>query len=217
MGKPDDTTPETKRIYELEDKLKAAESRIADLREDRDEVSALVASMREHLEESDEIMESWQTTFGMVQQSDGTWEWDQPHAIDDFNKLVDDFNDLLRRHKRLRALISPGEVGRPLGASEAQVATVIKLREEGTPYRLITDETGLSLQTVRTICTRETRTDRTTAKRMRQHMPDEMDKFQLAAHKARKRTFDALPKRVTKHLEAGAELLKAAKGLGKGR
>jgi hypothetical protein len=42
-----------------------------------------------------------------------------------------------------------------------------------------------------------------------------MDKFKLAAHKVHKRTFDALPKRVTKHLKAGAELMKAAKGLGK--
>jgi hypothetical protein len=94
---------------------------------------------------------------------------------------------------------------------------VDKLRAERTPYRLITDETGLSLQTVRTICTRKTRTDRTTVKRMLKYMPEEVDRFKLAAHKARKRTRDALPKRVTEHLKAGADLMKAAKGLGKGK
>jgi chromosome segregation ATPase len=214
MAKPDHTAPETKRIYELEDELKIAKRRVDELRAERDEANATVARLTEHFEEFNEIIESWRTTFGMVM-IDGRWVWEESHTIAAYNKLVEDYADLVRRYRKLWQTIAPGEVGRPLAASEAQVAQVLKLRNEVTPLRLIVDETGLGLQTVRTIIDREKRTDRTTVKRKRKHMPDTMDKFALASHKARKRTFDALPKQVAKHLEAGTELMKAVKRLAK--
>ena len=133
----------------------------------------------------------------------------------DYNKLVDENHRLASENYRLWCKILPGDIGRPLAASEARHAQVLKLRKEGTPLRLIVDETGLGLQTVRTILGRQNRTDRASVKRRRKHMPEPPDKFKLASHKANKRTFEALPRQVAKHLEVGAELITEAKGLGK--
>ena len=83
--------------------------------------------------------------------------------LDRYVALVKDWNKFVGEYI---AVIAPKDVGRPLAASDAQVAQVLKLRKEGTPYRLIVDETGLGLQTVRTIIGRKDRTDRTTKKRM---------------------------------------------------
>ena len=212
-------TATTERIYQLEDELKAAKQRIEELRAERDEANAAVASFIEHYDERREIMQRWRITLGMVER-DGVWVWESDHPIISVREMAAAYIELRRAYNRLLQLYDPADVGRPLAASEAQVAQVLKLRKEGTPYRLIMDETGLGLQTVRTIIGREKHTDRTTIKqkRKRKHMPDEvLDKFKLAALRANKRDFDALPKQVTKHLVAGEELLKVAKGLGKGR
>ena len=212
-------TATTERIYQLEDELKAAKQRIEELRAERDEANAAVASFIEHYDERREIMERWRTTLGMVER-DGVWVWESDHPIISVREMAAAYIELRRAYNRLLQLYDPADVGRPLAASEAQVAQVLKLRKEGTLYRLIMDETGLGLQTVRTIIGRDKHTDRTTIKRKRKrkHLPDEvLDKFKLAALRANKRDFDALPKQVTKHLVAGEELLKVAKGLGKGR
>jgi hypothetical protein len=211
---PDD---QTARIYALEDELKAAKARIAELRDERDEANALVASWSEHHAERREIMERWKTTFGMIEK-DGIWVWESDHPIIETQELVAAYIELRRSYDRLWQLYDPQDVGRPLKASEAQCAQVLKLHKEGTPVRLIVDETSLSRQTIRTIIGRDNRTDRTTMKRKRKHMPDEiLDKAKQVAIKANKRAFDALPRQVAKHLAAGEELLKAAKGLGKAR
>ena len=212
-------TATTERIYQPEDELKAAKQRIEELRAERDEANAAVASFIEHYDERREIMQRWRITLGMVER-DGVWVWEIDHPIISVREMAAAYIELRSAYNRLLQLYDPADVGRPLAASEAQVAQVLKLRKEGTPYRLIMDETGLGLQTVRTIIGREKHTDRTTIKqkRKRKHMPDEvLDKFKLAALRANKRDFDALPKQVTKHLVAGEELLKVAKGLGKGR
>jgi hypothetical protein len=91
---------------------------------------------------------------------------------------------------------------------------VLKLRKEGMPYRLIMDETGLGLQTIRTIIGRKERTDRTTVTRLERLG---IDKAELNRTKARKRTRDALPKRINEALDEGAALVTEAKGLGKAR
>jgi hypothetical protein len=91
---------------------------------------------------------------------------------------------------------------------------IVKLRAEGTPLRLIVDETSLGMQTVRTIIGRKQRTDRTSVKRIERLG---VDKSELIRAKARKRTRDALPKRINEMLEQGAELIREAKGLGKAR
>ena len=69
------------------------------------------------------------------------------------------------------------DVGRPLAASDAQVATVLRLHKDGKSLRWIVDETSLSLRTVRTIVDRRNGTDRTTKARREKI---EIDKFQRA-------------------------------------
>jgi hypothetical protein len=206
-------TTEPNRLHQLEDELKAAKARIAELKQERDEGRELVDRLREAAEEHQETMSRWKETFGMVpiSKSDDTvtWQWDEAHTISENIRLRDKYNKLVRDFNRRFA---PGDVGRPLAASEAACAKVLKLRKDGTPLRLIVDETGLGLQTVRTIIGREDRTDRTSAKRVRKYMPDKAAEI---TNKWRKRDFDDLPKQVSKLSEKGAALITEAKGLGK--
>ena len=70
---------------------------------------------------------------------------------------------------------------------------MLKLHKAGKSLRQIEDETSLSLRTVRTIVERENGTDRATRAR---HRRIETDKFERSRQKSRKRTGDALLKRV---------------------
>lgn len=139
-------------------------------------------------------------------------------AIEQHDQLIARHHDLLRRWNAMvgkyHAIVAPKDIGRPLAASEAEIAQVLKLRKEGVPLRLIVDETNLGRQTVRTILGRENRTDRTTVKRIERLG---IDKTELIRSKARKRSRDALPKRIKQTLEQGAELIREAKGLGRAR
>jgi len=91
---------------------------------------------------------------------------------------------------------------------------VLKLHKEGTPLRLIVDETNLGMRTVRTIIGRKNRTDRTTVKRLQRITPD---KFAVSTEKALKRSRDALLVNIPQALAESAELVTEAKGLGKVR
>ncbi len=77
-----------------------------------------------------------------------------------------------------------------------------KLRKAGAPLRGIADETGLSLQTVRTILAQPT-------KRVgkRQH---EQDRLRAAEYRSRKRTKDKLVKDTKRLLDRGKAILDKA-------
>ena len=122
-----------------------------------------------------------------------------------WNRFVNEYNGVIRRRP---------VVGRPLNASDAQCARVIKLRKGGMSIRAIMDETNLGMQTVRTILGRESWTDRASKKRLERI--DHKPVSDLAIRvKARKRVRDALPTRINKVLAEGADLIKETKGLGK--
>jgi hypothetical protein len=104
----------------------------------------------------------------------------------------------------------PRNVGRPLAASEAQRAAVLKLRKAGKSLRVIAEETSLGLRTVCTIVDQGNGTDRTTVKHLARIDPDR--KLE-ASWRARKRVRDSLPKRIGETLERGRALVKEAKGL----
>jgi transposase len=154
-----------------------------------------------------------QVSFGMQLTDDG-WTW-KPFWSE-YGDLVDRYNDLVKRWKRAVSTFNAGllEIGRPLAASDAQVAAVLRLHKHGKSLRTIADETFLSLRTVRTIVDRKNGTDRSTKAR-RQKI--EIDKYQRARWKASKRTGDSLPKRVEKVIETGNALVTEAKGLGRAR
>ena len=72
----------------------------------------------------------------------------------------------------------------------------------------IEEETNRSFQTVRTILSKDTRTDRTTKRHLERINPG-----RFKEEPWRERTRANLPQRITETLERGAELVKAAKGL----
>jgi hypothetical protein len=106
-------------------------------------------------------------------------------------------------------------VGRPLGASEAQIIHVPKLRKAGRSLRGIADDTSLGLPTVRTIVAQMSRSDRTTRKHRARPERIEIDRHQVARWKRQRRTGNALPKRVNAFLKEGRAIAKEARGLGR--
>ena len=205
--------PQQDRIHALEDELKAAKARIEELRQECDKAQDSENRMRDRLEDNRAVIESWIEAFDMQLGDDGKWCW-HANLADRYDALLERYRVLVKHWNKMLAVWAPQDVGRPLGASEAQCAAVLKLRKKGTPYRLIMDETGLSLQTVRTIIGREQRTDRTTKKRLQRLG---VDKTELIRAKARKRTRDALPQRFDEALTESAELIAESKGLGRVR
>ena len=200
------------RIATLEDELRQRDRRMAELRADLSKAEALISELREHAEDSNALIDSWIEAFEMVQDASGKWRWSpfiegmerdwQEHRalIREWNRFVDDYN----------ATVAPRNVGRPLAASEAQVAQVLKLHKAGRSLRGIAEDTSLGLPTVRTIVDKGDGRDRTTVKHLARIDPDR--KLE-ASWRARKRTRDALPKRIDAFLEKGRELIKEAKGL----
>jgi hypothetical protein len=203
-----------KTVGELEDELKARDRRIEELRREIDEQRELISRFRDHAEDYDSCMERWRETFGMQMTDDGKWTWEP--FWDEHWKTVDDYNDLVRDWNRFLPLINghPRPVGRPLEASEAQVAEVLRLRKTGRSLRGIADDTSLALHTVRTIVAKSNTTDRTTQKH-RERIG--LDRFRLASQRRQRRTGAALPRQAQRVVEAGQKLIKEAKGLGRAR
>jgi hypothetical protein len=120
------------------------------------------------------MIERWIEAFEMELGDDGVWRWKAEFAEGDvwFRK----YQELLRKWNKLvpeyNATINPQPVGRPLAASEAQEVQVRRLRKSGASLRAIVDETGLGLQTVRTIVGRDALSDRTTMRRLERIDPD---------------------------------------------
>jgi predicted nucleic acid-binding Zn-ribbon protein len=57
--------PEPDRIRELEDALKEAERRVAEMRAERDQAFELVEQMKEHVSDVDTLIDSWIEAFEM--------------------------------------------------------------------------------------------------------------------------------------------------------
>ena len=197
-----------RRIGELEDEIKHRDRRIAELRGEIDELRDLVERMEENVEDAGNVIDSWKEAFGMELVQDG-WTW-KPFW-DERNDLLGKYNDLVRRWNKWVPLINRQNVGRPLAASEAQCAQVLKLRKDGTSLRGIVEETNLGLGTVRTIVDKANNADRTTKRHHRRLEPEIATSW-----KRQKRIGDALPKRAEGVFKTGRALLKEAKGLGRG-
>jgi hypothetical protein len=199
---------------ELQDEIKHRDKRIEELRQEVDEQRDLIRRLREHAEDYDNCIERWAEAFGMVMTDDGMWTWEP--FWKEHNELVDDYNDLVRRWNKFLPLINrePRNVGRPLAASEAQCAEVLKLHKQGRSLRGIADDTSLGLNTVRTIVDQRRGRDRTTKKHRQRFERIELGKL-LAGWKRRKRTGDVLPRQAQRVVKEGQALIKEAKGLGR--
>ena len=200
------------RVAELEDELKQRDARIKELRADFDKAEALISELREHVEDCIAQTDSWIEAFEMVQGDDGKWSWGP--FIERHNEIVDKYDALVTKWNRFvpewNALVRPRNVGRPLAASDAQVAEVLKLHKAGGSLRGIAEDTSLGLATVRTVVSQKNGTDRTTVKHLERI---NSDRAASARWRARKRGRDALPKRINETLAKGRELVKEAKGL----
>ena len=202
-------------VGELEDELKARDRRIEELRTEIDELRDLVTRLREQDEDADNLIESWIEAFNMVLNEDGKYSY--APFVDDYEKTVDEYADLVRRWNKYVHIFNMQNrnVGRPIAASESQISEVRKLRRQGRSLRGIADDTSLGLPTVRTIIGQMNGDDRTTQKHRDRLERIELDRQQIAEWKRRRRTRDALPKRMQATLKQGRALAKEARGLGK--
>jgi hypothetical protein len=197
---------DARRIGELQDEIRHRDRRINELRREIDEQRDLVRRMEEHLEDYRHNVEAWCETFGMEMTEDGAWSWKpfwEKHA-----RVVESYNDLVKRWNRYVPLIKGQPVGRPLAASEAQCAQVRRLREAGRSLRAIAEETGLGLNTVRTIVDKARGADRTVRRHRARIEPDRQAAIEW---RRRKRIGDALPGRVNRLLEDNRGLREEAK------
>ena len=202
-------TPE-QRIADLERELRFREERIGELKDEIDKSRELVREMEEHAQQHDEYLETFITTFGLTLNDEG--KWGNGEFITGYNALVAQYEDLRGRYNRLvrdfnQYAVPPKPVGRPLAASEAQQAQVIKHHKAGKSARWIAGEMTLSRRTVTTVIDKLDGSDRNTQKRRRQLGLEPKRKDWRPAAMTR------LPKRATKHFEKGRELLKEANGL----
>ena len=204
------------RIEELEVDLRHRGEQIKELREDRSRAVDLVSQMREHVEDANSLIESWQEAFDMELKDDGMWHFESDKVADAYSKLLDNHNKLVREFNKFvvdyNSTVAPRGFGRPLQASDAQVREVSKLRKAGKSLRAIAAQTGLGLRTVRTIIDKDAGTGRI-GKQTNLLRKRVFDKLRAAEYRSRKRIRDQLPRRITETRKRGEELIKAAKGL----
>src|ERR1700751_1546312 len=91
--------PEPDRIRDLEDALKEAERRVAEMRAERDQAFELVEQMKEHVSDVDALIDSWIEAFEMQLSEDGKRTRDaQPESI---KKILADAVALQKQAKGL--------------------------------------------------------------------------------------------------------------------
>jgi transposase len=196
-------------IADLENEIKHRDRRILELKREVDEAQMLITEMREHVQDCSDQTERFIEAFDMVLGDDGSYRW--PTVQSQFNELADKHNTLVAQWNRMvlkyNAVVAPKGVGRPLAASEAQQREVRALHKVGKSLRVIAGMTGLGLGTVRTIVGKAEGTDRTTT-RTNALRKLELNRANMAAYRARKRTRDALPKQITELVNRGRDLMK---------
>lgn len=193
--------------------------RLDRVRSEKDEALELVAEMREHLQQSRDMIDSWIDVFEMQQDERGVWMFDNQtglfnehqQLLDDHRKLIGEWNKMVSRYN---ATVQPQDRGRPLAASDAQAAKVKELRRAGQSLRAIASETGLSLRTVRTVLDNAQGKSRDTAKKA-EIRRKEFSRLRGAAFRARKRKLESLPKELARLQKSSSKLDKQARGLGK--
>src|SRR5258708_25701494 len=139
---------------DLERELRQRDERIRELKDEIDEDRELIRRLQEQMQEGDEYLESFITTFDLTLDSDGNWsngEFITEHyaLVDKYDSLLDKFNKLVGVFNRNIAIVNP--VGRPLAASGAQQARVVKLHKAGKSARWIAEDMTLSRRTVTTV------------------------------------------------------------------
>src|SRR5437763_2486371 len=90
-------SPATERLYQLEDELRAAEKRIAEMKAERDEAWNLVERQNEHVEDANSMIDRWIEASAMTLGDDGMWHWPSDTTIEAYHQLLEDYNVLVRK------------------------------------------------------------------------------------------------------------------------
>jgi hypothetical protein len=210
-----ETIADLKREIELRDK------RIAELRGEIDTLRALVRRAEEEVREDiGNLTEHWISLCDMHLNEDGLYVWDEDatgwtKAVEWRDKYVKVVREWNKHIGEFNAKISPRNVGRPLEASDAQCADVLKRHKEGQSLRFIAEATNLGLRTVRTVVGRKHGTDRT-SQRHERHKRIVLEREEMRRLDAKKQGTDALPRRINEVLSDAREFLKDARE-GRGR
>jgi hypothetical protein len=155
-----------------------------------------------------------------MRNQEGLWCVDREHSefFQHYDVLWDENQRLVRQWNKFvpeyNSIVSPRERGRPLAASKAQQADVLRRHKRRASLRAIAAATSLSLRTVRTIVEKAEGRGRA-GKRTNEVRRKEFDRLRAAGYRARKKTRDRLPLAISEQLKTGAALVKAAKGLGR--
>ena len=195
------------------DKLQRENRRLTEkLREaevDKVEAQALVARQQEWIEGYHAAIEAHDEAFQpQLDEATGKYvfEFGPRDAFDRYDKLRRQTNWLVTQHQRGKR-----ERGRPLEASDSQIATVHKLRQEGKSLRGIALNTALGLKTVRTILAHHGK-EAAAKEKHAEKLTREHGKIRAANHRVRKRTYDALPGQTIELRKEGEALIAAGKG-----
>jgi hypothetical protein len=221
MSKPADYAAALAHIHNLESDLRDRDDKIKRLQADLGEARDLVDKMRERLQDATDNVDNWISVFDLRQNEAGVYVYDreQSEVWERHAELMDVHNKLVRKWNKFvgeyNGTVRPRDIGRPLAASEAQRADVLKRNKAKQSIRAIAAATSLSVRTVRTIVEKAAGKDRAT-KRVNELRRVEFDRQRAALYRARKARRDAVPKRATEWTADAAALLKQAKGLGRG-
>ncbi len=108
---------------ELRAEIERLSDQIKDLRGELSQAHDLVYEMREHVEDSNALTESWIEVFDMEQREDGVWLFDakQSKLWDDHKALHEEHQKLIRQWNKFvgeyNSAVAPRGLGRPLQAS----------------------------------------------------------------------------------------------------
>jgi hypothetical protein len=200
-------------IAKLQADLEERNRRIAELKHELEQERDLTYRLAEQVRDSNDTLDNWIQAFDMVQNEEGAWVWKESFA--EGHEWLVKYVELQRKWNKhvtlFNAKLGYGRnVGRPLGASEAQQQQVLKLHKVGHSLREIAEEMSLSLRTVRTVIAKGNGVDRTTIKHLERIDPE---RAKVKAWEAKRQIRARLPKRIHELRKAGDELLKEAKDL----
>jgi uncharacterized coiled-coil DUF342 family protein len=197
------------RIAELERALKQRDERIKELIEDVHASWSAVSRANEQTHEWAELMDSVRDAY---ERSDEFWA-EYKADREEHNELVRKWNKFVPKYNA-EVAVKARNLGRPLAASPSQQENVLKRRKSGEPLRTIAYETGLSLQTVRTIIDKADGVDRATIARLKRIMPD---KLKNARERCKQQLRQGFQRRIGEAIKEAKALSKELKGLGKVR
>lgn len=203
------------------DDVEQLRANLRDLRRrltEAEELGSTIGEVHQRLEDAAETREQWIEEFKMELTEQNTWRfnpdsfagWDAYEELRQrYEALIKEWNEFVPQYNDAVVSRSVRQVGRPLAASESQVARVLALRGQGRSYGWIAEATGLGLKTIRSIVTRPERekAERQLLKRRALNRED------ARRYRARKAARERLESRITDEAKDMTRLLKATKGL----